>query len=210
MGLFLMETLTDLNNPLKEIKEAGEEYAGGLGYTDEGEPIELAREIIKMYGYNYKSDTKKYLDKYNKLQNQEGEVSGEINAAMGIIGSSGYSVKDVSCPVLIPQLFLDVMMELPDEAQEYLEGTADYLLIMKEIYGNLIGIINYYVGEDDFEGLKWYIEKFPYRFNILTSATGGRKIFGGLFDRVIKENVLTDNTRGVAFDKVLNTKPKKK
>jgi hypothetical protein len=209
MGLSLMETLTDLNNPLKDIKKAGEEYAGGLGYTDEGEPIDLAQEIIKMYGYNYKSDTKKYLDKYNKLQNQDhGGEGEEINQAMAIIGTSEYSVKDVSCPVLIPQLFMDVMMEIPDEAQEYLEGTADYLLVMKEIYGNLIGIINYYVGEDDFDGLKWYIEKFPYRFNILTSATDGKKIFGGLFDKVIKEN--TDNSRGVAFDKVLNTKPKKK
>ena len=207
MGLFLMETLTDLNNPLKEIKEAGVEYAKLLGDTEEGEPIELAQEIIKMYGYNYKSDTKKYLDKYAELE-KEGGVRLELKEAIAIIGTSEYSVKDVSCPVLIPQLVLDVMMELPDEAKEYLEGTADYLLVMKEIYGNLIGIISYYVGEDDFEGLKWYIEKFPYRFNILTSATGGRKIFGGLFDRVIKEN--TDNSRGMAFDKVLNTKPKKK
>ena len=138
-------------------------------------------------------------------------MSGEINAAMGIIGSSGYSVKDVSCPVLIPQLFLDVMMEIPDEAQEYLEGTADYLLIMKEIYGNLIGIINYYVGEDDFEGLEWYIEKFPYRFDVLASATDGKQIFGGLFDKVKWEYARgKGKRRGMAFDKVLNTKPKKK
>ena len=72
MGLALMETLTDLNNPLKEIKEAGEEYAGGLGYTDGGEPIELAQEIIKMYGYNYQTITKKYLDKYNRTPKSRG------------------------------------------------------------------------------------------------------------------------------------------
>lgn len=219
MGMIVLDSESEINmseseeGPVrtKAIKETGESVAT---YMDESNDMLQWDGPLADYGYNdnFVRQASDSLEEYKQLAIKgEGYSKQAETFVKTAFKTYTGSISKLRIPVLINPLLVELAIEHPDEAEDYLETTADYLLVMKEIYGNLLEIISYYMtnapksirgGEE----IKWYIEKFPYRFKVFSDDSQlGPKLFAGDLDWVkeqVDDYIVLDS--GVEFDKILN------